>query len=156
TRAVHGGPAVHLTALVESPDHVCCRYRLSAFRGFLEHAGHILELTPFPKGPWAWFRFARQLPPNGCVIVQRKLLKAWQLYLLRQRGQKLIYDFDDAIFLRDSYAGRGLDDPRRESGFRRMARAADAVVAGNEHLREQALRAGAGALTSVIPTCVAA
>jgi glycosyltransferase involved in cell wall biosynthesis len=33
---------VHLIALVQSPDHVCCRYRLAAFRASLESAGHRL------------------------------------------------------------------------------------------------------------------
>ena len=27
-----------LVALVKDPDHVCCRYRLEAFRPFLERA----------------------------------------------------------------------------------------------------------------------
>ena len=38
-----------LTALVEHPDHVCCRYRLSAFRPYLEQAGHALPSAPRPK-----------------------------------------------------------------------------------------------------------
>ena len=31
---------MHLLALVDGPDHVCCRYRVSAFRPCLENAGH--------------------------------------------------------------------------------------------------------------------
>ena len=44
---------MHLTALVEHPGHVCCRYRLLAFRPFLETAGHTLELRPLPRRWWS-------------------------------------------------------------------------------------------------------
>jgi glycosyltransferase involved in cell wall biosynthesis len=145
---------VHLTALVDNLDHVCYRYRLGAFRPFLERAGHVLDLKPRPKSPWAWLRLVRQLPVHDCVIVQRKLLSAWQLYLLRQCGHRIIFDFDDAIFLRDSYSRRGPHDRRRQRGFVRMARSADAIAAGNDCLRDHARRAGGAAVTSVIATCV--
>jgi glycosyltransferase involved in cell wall biosynthesis len=145
---------VHLTALVQSPEHVCCRYRLTPFRAYLERAGHQLHVRSLPRHPWSWFRLARDLAPNGLVIVQRKLLQPWQLYLLRRQGRRLIFDFDDAVFLRDSYSSKGLHEPRRLRGFQRMVRACAAVVAGNEFLREQALECEPRARALVIPTCV--
>jgi glycosyltransferase involved in cell wall biosynthesis len=88
------------------------------------------------------------------VIIQRRLLSAWQLYLLRRRAARLVFDFDDAIFLRDSYSPHGLDDPRKARGFARMMRAVDAVAAGNAYLADEARDAGATGIVSVIPTCV--
>jgi glycosyltransferase involved in cell wall biosynthesis len=146
---------VHLTALVQSPDHVCCRYRLAAFRTHLERAGHHLELRSFPRHPWSWLRLAQKLPPHSIVIIQRKLLPAWQLFLLRRQGRRLIFDFDDAVFLRDSYSRKGLHDPRRLHGFRRTIRACSAVVAGNDFLSEHATEfVRTECLPCVIPTCV--
>ncbi len=43
---------VHLVALVHSLDHVCCRYRLAAFRAALADAGHSLVLRPLPRRWW--------------------------------------------------------------------------------------------------------
>jgi glycosyltransferase involved in cell wall biosynthesis len=66
----------------------------------------------------------------------------------------LVYDFDDAVFLRDSYARKGLKSSRRLHRFTATIRAADVVVAGNPFLREQALARGAHDRVRVIPTCV--
>jgi glycosyltransferase involved in cell wall biosynthesis len=141
---------VHLTALVESAEHVCCRYRIAAFRPHLERAGHTLELRPLPRPWWSWFRLGRELRHADAVVLQRKLPQRWQLFLLRRAARRLLFDFDDAVFLRDSYAPRGLHSAVRRRRFAAVVRSADAVVPGNDFLR-----AAAGpARAFVIPTCV--
>src|SRR5262245_50216999 len=100
---------MRVTALVKNLDHVCCRYRVAAFRAHFESLGHSLQICPW-TGPW----FVRQLFPAfwDCIdvlLVQRKLFPSWQLNLLRRRVRWLIYDFDDSIFLRSSYNPRGSD-----------------------------------------------
>ena len=98
---------MRLIALVENAEHVCCRYRLAAFRPALERAGHALELVPLPAGWWARLRLFRSLR-GANIILQRRLLPGWQLFLLRRSVQTLLFDFDDAVFLRDSYARKGI------------------------------------------------
>lgn len=144
---------MRLTALVESPEHVCCRYRLTAFQPALAAARHSLTLQPLPRHPWGWLRLAPELRQADAVVLQRKLLPAWQLFLLRRASRLLLYDIDDAVFLRDSYAPRGMHSRRRRRRFRAIARAADAVLAGNSFLCEQ-VRALAAAPAAYAPTCV--
>jgi glycosyltransferase involved in cell wall biosynthesis len=144
---------MHWIGLVESPEHVCCRYRLQAFRPYLEQAGHTLELLPLPKPCWPRLKLFYRLR-GANVILQRRLLSAWQRNLLRQSVRRLLYDIDDAIFLRDSYAPRGLHDPGRLHRFAGLVGAADAVIAGNAFLAEQARRWTAAERVHVIPTCV--
>jgi glycosyltransferase involved in cell wall biosynthesis len=149
---------LQLTALVESVDHVCCRYRLLAFQPYLEQAGHRLHLHSIPSAWWSRLRLFRSLGANDAVILQRKLLRPWQLAFLRRAVPKLIYDFDDAVFLRDSYACKGLSSRDRLRRFDATLRAADAVAAGNAFLRNEALAcfqipAKANAI-SIIPTCI--
>jgi glycosyltransferase involved in cell wall biosynthesis len=144
---------VRWTALVESPGHVCCRYRLAAFRPFLERAGHALDLVPLPRswwGRWALFRALR----GASVILQRRLLARWELARLRRSARHLLFDFDDAVFLRDSYSPRGLHDARRLRRFAATVRACDAVVAGNRFLAEEAARWAGPHRVRRIPTCV--
>jgi glycosyltransferase involved in cell wall biosynthesis len=129
---------MRITALVKSPEHVCCRYRVSAFRPFLEAAGHRLRLCACPPGWFSGVRLPHDLPRSDAIIVQRKLLSASQLGQVRGLARWLIYDVDDAVFVRDSYAPRGPHSERRLRGFARMVRAADAVVVGNEFLRDHA------------------
>jgi glycosyltransferase involved in cell wall biosynthesis len=143
---------MHWIGLVESPEHSCCRYRLAAFAPFFEKAGHRLELRAVPKGWWARVRLFRELD-GANVILQRRLLPAWQRTLLRRAAGRLVFDFDDAVFLRDSYSPRGLHDPVRLRRFTATLRACDAVAAGNTFLHAQAARWAGGAV-HVIPTCV--
>jgi glycosyltransferase involved in cell wall biosynthesis len=144
---------VRLAALVDSPNHVCCRYRIAAFQPWLEQAGHALDLVSLPRRWWArWLLFRRLRGAN--VVVQRQLLPRWQLAILRRHVRHLLFDFDDAVFLRDSYSPRGLHHAGRLARFAATVRACDAVVAGNSFLAEQAARFVPADSVYVIPTCV--
>lgn len=142
-----------IAALVDSPQHVCCRYRLAAFRPFLEAAGHTLDLISYPSSLWGRWRLPTQLKPYDAVVIQRRLLSRWQLARLRRSVRYLLFDYDDAVYFRDSYHPRGLHDPRRLRCFAILARSVDAILAGNDFLADEARRHGA-ARVHVIPTCV--
>ncbi len=146
---------MRLVALVESPEHVCCRYRLAAFRPHLEAAGHRLDLRPWPKRWWSRLRLGRAVRDADVVILQRKLLPVWLLYLLRCAAPRLVFDFDDAVFLRDSYSPKGLHSAARLHRFMATVETADAVVAGNQFLADEAGRwVTAAGRVHVVPTCV--
>jgi glycosyltransferase involved in cell wall biosynthesis len=145
---------VHLIALVEGPDHVCCRYRLAAYRSVLEAAGHHLEVRPFPRSAWGRLTLGADLRHADLVVVQRRLPTRWQTALLRRRVRRLAFDFDDAVWLRDSYAPRGLTSGRRQRRFGEIVRVADVVLAGNNFLRTAALRWAHSDRVAVVPTVV--
>jgi glycosyltransferase involved in cell wall biosynthesis len=113
-----------------------------------------LELHPFPRGWYGRFSIGRDLEAADAVILQRRLLSPLLLGLLRRRVRRLIFDFDDAVWLRDSYSPKGFDDPRRSRRFRAAVRAADVIVAGNEFLAAEVRRWTASDRVRVIPTCV--
>ena len=142
---------MRITALVKNHDHVCCRYRIAAFRDRFGPLGHNLQIIP-----WSNFWFAQQMfrKPLDVLIVQRKLFSAWQLKLLRRQARRLIYDFDDSIFSYSSNHPLGQECPRRYQRFRHMVQTADAVIAGNEFLRDQATALTDPAKVRLIPTCV--
>jgi glycosyltransferase involved in cell wall biosynthesis len=145
--------AVRWVALVESPEHVCCRYRISAFRPWLESSGYSLEVWTLPRRWWA--RMATYPRLRGLnVILQRRLLPAWELAWLRRQVSRLVFDFDDAVFLRDSFATSGLQDSRRQRRFATTVRVCDAVVAGNSFLAAEASRYTESSRVHTIPTCV--
>jgi glycosyltransferase involved in cell wall biosynthesis len=145
---------MRLIGLVESDDHVCCRYRLRAFQNLLTRAGHSLEVRAVRRRWRDRIDIFAALGGADAVILQRRLLSPWRFRFLRHRARRLIFDFDDAVFMRDSYSAKGADSPRRRRRFAAIVRAADAVVAGNEWLAEQARRSGAAGLVRVIPSCV--
>src|SRR5947209_11372690 len=104
---------MRILGLYSRPEHVCFRYRLRAFRNFLEAAGHEVAFCGWPR--WWYFnnKFLEKLAAVDVVVVQRKLFPSWQLGRLRSAARALAFDFDDAVFLRDSFARRGLDSERR-------------------------------------------
>lgn len=145
---------MNLVALVESEAHVCCRYRLAALRGPLADAGVTLTFRTLPASPLARMRVYRGLRSADAVVMQRKLLSRVELTLLRRWAKRLVYDFDDAVWLRDSYSAKGFDNPSRARRFRRTVAAVDLVVAGNEYLAAEARRFVAADRVAVVPTCV--
>jgi glycosyltransferase involved in cell wall biosynthesis len=99
-------------------------------------------------------RLAHEVRRSDAVIVQRKLLPRVGLQLLRGAAGMLLFDFDDAVFLHNSYSTKGLYCPRRLRRFQSICRAADVVIAGNDFLHDEALCLGGAGRVVVIPTCV--
>ena len=142
-------------ALVDAPDHVCCRYRIGAFEPALNRAGWTLTVRGLARGMGGrWLQLGRAAEFDS-VVLQRKLLPGWQFNALRRRARRLVFDFDDAVLFRDSYDPRGPHCRKRAGRFSRTVRLADAVIAGNDFLADCALRSGARPdRVHVIPTCV--
>jgi glycosyltransferase involved in cell wall biosynthesis len=145
---------MRITALVKNPEHVCCRYRLSAFRPMWEQEGYQLLLRPWPRTWLSRLLLRRELGRADIVILQRKLLPAWQVALLRRATDLLLFDFDDAVFLRDSYAPQGCYSSVRTRLFATIVRACDAVLAGNDFLRDHATLWTHADRVHVIRTCI--
>lgn len=145
---------MHLIALVEGVEHVCCRYRLRAFQSGWRRAGHDVTLQPIPQDPFSWLRLRKTLARAEGVILQRRLLQGWQLGLVRLATPLLFYDFDDAVFLRDSYSTKGPLSRQRLLRFTRIVNQADVVLAGNRFLADQTRRLAPGAAIAIVPTCV--
>lgn len=140
--------------MVHAPDHVCYRYRLRAFAPHLALAGWKMQPLAVARGPWGFLQELRQAAAAQVVVLQRKLLPRWQLGLLRRVAKVLIYDFDDAVFLRDSNAGRCTTSVWRSGRFAATIAAADVVLAGNPFLAEQASAWTAADRIHCFPTCI--
>jgi glycosyltransferase involved in cell wall biosynthesis len=144
---------VRIAALVERVDHVCCRYRLQTFAPLWQSAGHTLDLLTIPSGPYSQFQFFRSLSKYDAVIIQRLLPPVISIKLLKAFTRQLIYDFDDAVWLRDSYHPSGLFSRKRLRRFQAIINASDVVVAGNPFLAAEAEKYHPGS-TVIIPTSV--
>lgn len=142
-------------ALTEGPNHVCYRYRIQAFAPALAERGWTLESLPLLPNTFERSGQLREAAGAEVVVLQRKLLPLWQLRMLRRHARVLVYDFDDALFHRDSYSRKGPSSWTRLAHFWATIYAADAVTAGNEDLRGQASNYIQPQRVTLIPTCVA-
>jgi len=139
--------------LTEAPDHPCYRYRIEAFAWALAERGLYLEAVPLGRG-LGRLRTLWDARRADVVILQRKLLPLGQLVLLRRRARRLVYDFDDALWQRDSYSPKGPESWSRAGRFWATVYAADAVVAGNDYLAGAARAYAPPERVHVVPTCV--
>ncbi|MEZ6140583.1 MAG: glycosyltransferase family 4 protein [Zavarzinella sp.] len=144
---------LQVRALVSSTHHVCVRYRLEAFRAAWQEQGCKLVFEELPTNRFSRFRSLYSQRHEEITLLQRKTISCYETDLLADRAHRFIYDFDDAVWLRDSYSNKGLYSSKQMARFRRIVRAADTVVAGNQFLLEQALDMGAKR-ARLIPTCV--
>ena len=145
---------MRLLALTEGVDHVCYRYRVAPFTAALAQAGWELECQPLERGALARWRQLRRASQVDAVLLQRKLLPLWQLRVLRRAAKALVFDFDDAIFHRDSYHPKGIESWQRMMQFWATIYVADRVLAGNHYLAEQATAFVGPQQVQFVPTCV--
>ncbi len=143
-----------LVALVDDEEHVCCRYRLAAYRPYLEAAGHTLTIARLPNSAFGRLAVYRSLRSADVAILQRKLLSQIELAILRRYSRRLIFDFDDAIWLRDSYSEKGFESLRRAARFKATMRTVDSVFAGNQYLADAASRYATAERVRLVPTCI--
>lgn len=143
-----------LLAFSEGVDHVCYRYRVAPFAVALADAGWQLLCEPLAKASLARWRQLRRARRADVVLLQRKLLPLWQLRTLRKAADRLVYDFDDALFHRDSYHPKGVESWQRMARFWTTVYAADLVLAGNQFLFDQAAAFVGAEKVRLVPTCV--
>ncbi len=140
--------------LIERPGHVCWRYRIEAFVPALAQRGARVEALPIARST---LRRLPQLAGAGradVVILQRRLLPLWQLAVLRRAARRLVYDFDDALFCRDSFQRKLQESWQRLARFWATVFAADLVIAGNSYLWCRASAYVEPERVRCIPTCV--
>lgn len=143
---------INILALVEDEQGPSCRFRIRQFIGPLTGEGIALEVRGLGRDRRARRRALNCLSQFEVVILHRKLLRWGDFRRLRRLSSRLIYDFDDAVIFRDSNAS-GFYSRGRRLRFRRLITGADLVLAGNDYLKDQAQKAGAGRLV-VFPTVV--
>jgi glycosyltransferase involved in cell wall biosynthesis len=91
---------------------------------------------------WTLIRLLYAAPRHSLVYVQKALVPLPVLSVLRRRCRALVYDYDDAQFLRQPAESEG------------MMRAADLIVAGSHFLKEYAESHGARRV-ELVPSGVA-
>jgi len=140
-------------ALVDDPGGACYRYRWNAYAWALAKSGFNLDAVRWGKS-WQRLQAIVAASRADIVILQRRLLPKWQLAILRRVTRTLIYDFDDALFRRDSYCGKAQRNKDRLVRFSATLRAADGIIAGNEYLRQFAAAQTDRRRVHRVPTCV--
>lgn len=112
------------------------RFRVLPFVRLAREVGIDADWTRYPKTAFQRAAFFARLPKTEIVVLQKKLVSALELKLLRAKTGTLFFDFDDALWASHPNQGAcgGESDPAELVRLRRVCAGVDAVIAGNEFL----------------------
>lgn len=137
--------------LIQEWNHPASRYRVLQYLPYLKESYIESRVALFPDSFWQWMKFFSELRKYHTVFVQKKRLWRWQLWYLKRKRVRIIYDFDDAVMFKSPVDGGGWSFKRQRT-FARMVRYSDRVVAGNQYLKSQALPYNKN--ITIIPTAI--
>ncbi len=112
------------------------------------------ECYPLPRTILQFLKLRKKIVSGDILFIQKELPSFTMLLLLKLCNARIIYDFDDAVYIRHdpkNFTFKKSFKLRRR--FNRICQTANLVIAGNEILQKQAILSGA-AKTIVIPTSV--
>ena len=137
-----------LLVLTNNPSRPSFRQRIEIHLNALRRDGIDCEVTKFPSGELARLRLFKRAADFDAVFLQKKCLNFFDAICLRRNSKKIIYDFDDAIMYNPDHPDR--NSLSHSTGFRKSARLADVVIAGNSYLAKHAQRFNAN--VKIVPT----
>jgi glycosyltransferase involved in cell wall biosynthesis len=112
------------------------RYRVEQFLPGFRDRGHDCETVLLPQSFFDRMALFKTASEYDAVVLQKRMLNRLELGVLFGFARKLIYDFDDAVL----YDSDGRSDRRLVRRFKDVVSAADAVIAGNPYLANEARR----------------
>ncbi|MGQ9427146.1 glycosyltransferase family 4 protein [Gilvimarinus sp. F26214L] len=110
-------------------DAASSRYRIFQYWDYLRAAGWELDYLPATRGR---LQMLRECARADVVVIQRRLFDPLTLALMQRVNPRLVFDYDDAIFLRDD----GGPSPRRMKRFLSTTGRARLCLAGNRYLAD--------------------
>ncbi|HKS16500.1 MAG TPA: glycosyltransferase family 4 protein, partial [Planctomycetota bacterium] len=138
-RAKLESPAVKALFLTNKEGTPSTRWRILQLIPRLRSAGLQCDVVELPGGMIGKLGAVQHASHYDVVVLQKRLLPKLLNNRLRSHSKRLVFEFDDAVFLKRSDAGVRVSDTR-ERRFRRTVRGADAVVTPNEYLAGVARR----------------
>jgi glycosyltransferase involved in cell wall biosynthesis len=129
---------MRLFVLTNNPERASFRQRIQIYFDILRANGIDYRVAKLPAGFLARKKLFKRAEDFDGVFLHKKGLNFRDAMLLRRNSKKIIYDFDDAIMYSPNRPGR--NSPSHLNSFRRSAKLADVIIAGNSYLAEHAQR----------------
>jgi len=140
---------IHALFLIQGRYVASSRYRILQYIPFLEQDGIKISVENFARKPSEWPNLLKKVRNHDVLLLQRKQLGPVKGRALKRLSKKIVFDFDDTLWVKSSkYANN--KSLSRMIKFKRMVILADEVIAGNSFLAEHALKYNPH--VTVIPT----
>ena len=139
---------MRLFVLTNNLERASFRQRIQIHLDTFRANGVDCEVAKLPDGFLARRKLFKRAADFDGVFLHKKGLNIRDAMWLRRNSKKIIYDFDDAIMYNPNHPDR--NSPSHSIGFRKSARLADVVIAGNSYLAKHAQRFNAN--VKIVPT----
>ena len=124
--------------LIQEWEHPASRYRVLQYVPYLKESQAEANVALFPDSFCKWMKLFSEIQDYDIIFIQKKRLWHWQLWYLRRKHIRIIYDFDDAVMFKSPVNGGGRSFKRQRT-FARMVKYSDYVIAGNQYLKSKAM-----------------
>lgn len=104
---------------------------------FLEGRGHRVSVREVPKGPGGRMALVAACGRFDVVVIQKKLLRSFELALMKRVNPRIVYDLDDAVMFHEIERNEAVTG-KFFLRFVNMAAQCKGVIAGNAYLAELA------------------
>ena len=139
---------MNLLILTNNPERASFRQRIQIYFDTLRANGIDYQVAKLPDGFLARRKLFKLAADFDGVFLHKKGLNFRDAVWLRRNSKKIIYDFDDAIMYNPHRPDR--NSPSHFNSFRRSAKLADVVIAGNSYLAQHAQKFNAEVM--ILPT----
>ncbi len=129
---------MNLLVLSNNTKRASFRQRIGIYLNTLKENGINCEVAQLPSNTLARRKLFKQAINSDGVFLHKKGLNFFDAFWLRRYSRKIIYDFDDAVMY--SPKTPQCNSSSHFNRFRRTAKLADLVIAGNPYLAEHAKR----------------
>jgi glycosyltransferase involved in cell wall biosynthesis len=143
--------AMKLAMITGATEISSSRIRVHQMVPWLEELGIRCRLHAYPENAAERRRLRLELRDADLVLLHKRLPSFAHGLWLRGIGRPIVFDYDDAVFLRQHKKRGGFGSLRRSRRFRRAVAISSGVIAGNDYL---ASRAGSNRPVLVAPSPV--
>lgn len=127
--------------LVKSAKTPSSRIRIGDLVPYLEAAGIEADVEFIPKSFILRHKLFVKCAHYDLVVLQKRLFSWLEFCELRKNANRLAFDFDDAVYLKNAAPSENIPDYKsatRLRRFKRIIKAADLIIAANSTLATEA------------------
>ncbi len=139
--------------LIQGPDAPSTRVRILNLLPHFRDAGFSTVVAEYPNSLGGWRRVWPCVRDADILVVQKRLPSLLEAKFLRWRMKKIVFDFDDSVWLRNRQ-GDARPSAKLQRRFAHFMKRIDLAICGNSILERRALDECETLRTLVVPSGV--
>ena len=144
-----------ITFLIQGHTAPSTRVRILNLLPFLHAANFETAVEVYPNSIREWMRVAPRLRGADILVVQKRLPSLLEAVILRWRFARLVFDFDDSVWLRNR-EGDAKPSNKLQRRFANFMKRVDLAICGNPILESRVRKTSPATRTMIIPSSVPA